>query len=103
KQGILDLEKEAAAMGLQLSEKNVADFAAYRTAIRGSQESIAGLEVAIGEDLLPEIIKLADGVKAFVTDHKTDIVSFFHNAVAAGEQAAGVISQVVGTLGTAWN
>lgn len=103
RKGILELEDEAKRMGLQLSEKNVADFARYRAAIRQSQESISGLEVAIGEDLLPTITKLANGLSRFVAQNKTDIVAFFHNLVQFGKDAAKTIGGFASAVGTFWN
>lgn len=103
KQGIIDLETEAAKMGLVLGQDNIADFAKYRAAVRGSQEAISGLEVAIGEDLLPEITKLADGIRTFVTDHKTDIVSFFHNAIAVAKTVGGALADVGSAAAGFWN
>jgi hypothetical protein len=103
RQGIIDMEAEAAKMGLQLSDQNVADFAKYRTAIRDSQEAISGLEVAIGLQLLPEIVKLANGLTEFVTTHKSDIVNFVKGAEGAAESAATAIGAVVGGVQAAWN
>ena len=103
KQGIIDLEQEAARMGLQLSAQNIVDFQHYRDAIRGSQEAIAGLEVAVGEDLLPTITDLAAGLQGFVSTHKDDILNFVKGAISAGRTAASDVVTIVSGIQHAWD
>lgn len=103
KQGIMELQAQAAQMGLQLDSGNIAQFKEYRDAVRESQEAIAGLQVAIGTDLLPTIIDAARAVTGFITVHKTDIVHTVDGLIAIARTAAGTIGNLVGAISTAWD
>lgn len=102
-QGIRDAEQAAADLGITLNATNVRDLAAFRTATRDMGDAVTGLQLQIGLGLVPSLTELANAAREFIAGHRGDIVAFFRNAVDAGKAAVGVIGQVAGTLGHAWD
>lgn len=103
RQGIADVQAEAEAMGLTLTQDNIVALQKMKTASREWGTALSGLELQIGLALVPTLTKLATTLTHFVTDHRTDIVAFFKNAVAAGKQLAGIGGDVIHGLVGAWN
>ncbi len=101
--GIQDAEAAAKDLGITLNETNVRDLAKFRENTREMDDAMTGLKLQIGLGLVPAFSDLAKSVTHFVTDHRTDIVAFFKNAVDVGRQVAGTIGNVVSGLSTAWN
>jgi len=103
RQGIIDAEDAAAKLGLTLNQTNVDDLMKFKTATRELNTAVGGLELQIGLALVPALKDLATAATSFISDHRSDIVAFFHNLVAAGRTAIGVLMSVGSALGTAWS
>lgn len=65
-EGINSYAREAAKMGLVLTEKNIKDFDEYMKATRQVQGCMAGLEVQLGVKLLPRIVQLCGWIENMV-------------------------------------
>ncbi len=101
--GIQDAEAAAKALGITLTQTNVADLAKFREATRTLGDAMTGLQLQIGLVLVPTITELATTITTFVSSHRTDIVTFFRNALQAAKDAGKVIGGLVGTISGFWN
>ncbi len=101
--GIQDAEAAAKALGITLTQTNVADLAKFREATRTLGDAMTGLQLQIGLVLVPTITELATTITTFVSSHRTDIVTFFKNALQAAKDAGKVIGGLVGTISSFWN
>lgn len=103
RQGIADVEAEAAAMGLTLTQDNIIALQKLKTATRDWNTALSGLELQVGLALVPSLTDLAKAMTSFVSDHRTDIVAFFRNAATEGKKLVGIARDVIGSLSSAWN
>jgi hypothetical protein len=101
--GILDAEKAAASLGLTLTATNVQDLQKYQAQMRETGDVIGGLKLQITLGLLPTITDLAKGFASFITDHRTDITTFFKNAVSVAKEVGGALSTLGRAAAGAWS
>lgn len=105
--GIQAAEEEAKALGLTLTQDNVAALAKAREATRQWGDALSGLELQIGLALLPSLTDLAKTATKFVSEHRDDIVGFFKSAATFAGQLGDAIHTVVvpaiSAIGSAWN
>ncbi len=100
--GLLDAESAAAALGLTLNAQNVGDLQKYQAQMRETGDVIGGLKLQIALGLIPTITDLAKSVSSFISDHRTDITSFFKNAVTFAKQVGGALISVGQGLAGLW-
>jgi len=100
--GIRDAEAAAAQLGLTLNATNVKDLQAYQAQMRETGDVIGGLKLQIALTLIPTLTQLAKGFSQFVTDHRTDIVTFFKNAIVFAKQVGGALASVGSGLAGLW-
>jgi len=101
--GILQAEQAAAQLGLTLNATNVKDLQAYQAQMRETGDVIGGLKLQIALALIPTITDLAQHIGSFISDHRTDIVAFFKNAIVFAKQVGGALISVGQGLAGLWS
>ena len=107
RQGIADIEKEAANLGLTLNEQNLKDLVKLRDATREWDTALGGLQLQIGLALVPALTDLAKAASSFVAKNRDGIVAGFKSAATFAGQLGNVIGTVVvpaiSKIAGAWN
>ena len=95
-QGLADQAKEADAMGTTLSSAlDVKSVNAFIAAQRDAGEAVSGLETQLGLLVMPDLTAGLKGFVGFVMTNKAQIKTFFTDALHAGEEFTGFITNTV--------
>jgi hypothetical protein len=107
RKGYEDATAQAAAFGLTISDKNVKDLAAFKSASEDAHQALSGLELQLGLAIMPDLSTAMEAFAATVKTNLPEIESGFHDVLNFAEQVGGAITTVVipavQMIGGVWN